>query len=86
MPLSLWIPEKRINVVYGRNDYIRESFANETEQLNRRADGTDLCVVAVTIDDWFYEMSPWETEENLFENSAVERSEAVGKRGRNYFG
>lgn len=55
-------------------EHEKESFANETEQLNRRADGTDLCVVAVTIDDWFYEMSPWETEENLFENSA-------GKKG-----
>lgn len=52
-------------------EHEKETIAYEIELLGEHLPETDFCVIALPVKDWFYEMSPWQTSENLFNDAKV---------------
>lgn len=52
-------------------EHEKETIAHEIELLKEYLQGIDFCVIELPVKDWFYEMSPWQTSENLFNDAKV---------------
>lgn len=52
-------------------EHEKETIAHEIELLKEHLQVIDFCVIALPVKDWFYEMSPWQTSENLFNDAKV---------------
>lgn len=64
-------PQAEVIICRLVGEHERESIVNEIEQLKGYLPGKDFGVLALPIADWFYEMSPWKTDEKLFDGSKV---------------
>lgn len=52
-------------------EHEKEQIAKEVQQLIEQSQVKDFGVVSIPIKDWFYEMSPWKTNEKLFDDAPV---------------
>lgn len=52
-------------------EHEKEQIAKEVQQLIEQSQAKDFGVVFIPVKDWFYEMSPWKTNEKLFDDAPV---------------